>query len=121
MKTEQELRDSNFTNEGIKRFEQTMESYSKNLFETSIALAKREHSDSVEITQTHVRDAAISLIRKSPRNVWSIIGQTLEYVFGITAGIGAGNMSNSWGQLLFGGSIFVGTVIFVVRNIKEGV
>ncbi|HDR0626829.1 TPA: hypothetical protein ACPDW7_000689 [Pasteurella multocida] len=120
MKTEAELKDNKFTQEGIIRYQRTINGYSQSLFETSIALGKRENSDTLEITQTHVRDAAISLQRKSKnKSLASIIGQSLEYVFAILAGLGGGKLEYSWGIILFCASIAVGVILFVVRKVNE--
>lgn len=120
MKTELELKNNKFTQEGIIRYHRTINSYSQSLFETSIALGKRENSDTLEITQTHVRDAAISLQRKSKnKSLISIIGQSLEYICAILAGLGGGKLEHSWGIILFCVSIAVGVILFVVRTVNE--
>ncbi|MGY4676332.1 hypothetical protein ACWIT3_01160 [Pasteurella sp. P03HT] len=121
MKTELELQNNNFTKEGIIRYKNTIKDYSQTLFETSIALGKRENPDTLEVTQTHVRDAAISLQKKPRANsLMSILGQSLEYICAISAGLGSGKLDHSWGILLFGGSLALGVILFVVRQVNEG-
>lgn len=120
MKTDQELKTAGFTDSGLSRYKRTAEDYLDELYTKAVALGDRDKaSDTLrEVTHEHVRDAAITLQRrgreaKSPRQIWCQVG---EYVSAGTAGIGAGKLDTTWGIALFGLSLAIGVVLFIVRN-----
>jgi hypothetical protein len=98
------LTKANYTSAGIKRFEQTLESFSEQLYDKSILFAEAEKQDGFdrEVTEKHVRLAASILTRslfKTEQPGWVIPVQIGEYLFTAIAGAGASNLSSNYGIL----------------------
>lgn len=123
IKTDQELKTAGFTDSGLNRYKKTVEDYCEEVYVKAVALGDRDKASNSprEVTHEHVRDAASDLQRrgresKTPTQVWCQIG---EYVCAATAGVGAGKLETTWGIALFGLSLTIGVVLFIVRN-QEG-
>lgn len=121
MKSDNELHASGFTPSGAKRFLETITAYGDILFDTSIALASahKARDSSLEVTHENVRAAAHHITTtygKEKPPGWIVPAQIGEYVCTATAGIGAGNIGDSWGIFVFGVSVAVALVLFVLRN-----
>lgn len=123
MKTDQELKDAGFTDSGTTRYRATAKGYCDELFTKAVALGDRDKATDTprEVTHEHVRDAASELAQRgrdnqTPSQVWCQVG---EYVFTAAAGVGAGKLDQSWGVMLFGVSVALGVILFVIRNTRK--
>lgn len=120
MKTDQDLRTAGFTDSGLNRYKKTVEDYCEEVYSKAIALGDRDKASDAprEVTHEHVRDAAAELQRrgresKTTTQIWCQAG---EYVCAATAGVGAGKLDTTWGIALFGLSLTIGVVLFIVRS-----
>lgn len=120
MKIDSELKAAGFTDSGLGRFKKTVEDYCEELYKKAVALGDRDKANDAprEVTHEHVREAASDLQRrgrelKTPAQVWCQAG---EYICAATAGIGAGKLDTQWGIALFGISLTIGVVLFIIRN-----
>lgn len=125
MKTDQELDQAGFTDSGTTRYKNAVAAYCDELFGKSIALGDRDKAPDTprEVTHEHVRGAAAAIaIRgregQTPLQVWCQIG---EYLCAALAGVGGGKLEASWGTALFGVSLAVGVILFVIRNTRGSV
>jgi hypothetical protein len=123
VKTDAELIAAGFTDSGITRYRNTANGFCDELFIKAVALGDRDKAVDAprEVTHEHVRDAAAKLAERgrkgqSSLQIWCQIG---EYVFTATAGVGAAKLDQSWGIILFGGSVALGVILFVVRNTQK--
>lgn len=123
MKTDQELQAGGFTESGAKRYKAAATAYCDELYSRSVALGDSDKAVDAprEVTHDHVRSAAAALAvrgndRSDPLQVWCQVG---EYVCAASAGVGGGKLEHSWGVLLFGLSLSLGVVLFVVRNMRS--
>ncbi len=120
MKTDQDLKTAGFTDSGLNRYKKTVEDYCEEVYSKAVALGDRDKASDAprEVTHEHVRDAAAELQRRGRESrtttqIWCQIG---EYVCAATAGVGAGKLEATWGIALFGLSLTIGVVLFVVRS-----
>lgn len=122
IKTDTELDAAGFTDSGTKRYKNTTAVFCDELFNKSVALGDRDKADDAprEVTHEHVRSAATELSRRSSaeQSRLQIFCQVGEYVCSAGAGVGAGKLDTQMGILTFGGSLAIGVILFVVRNIK---
>lgn len=123
MKTDQELQAGGFTESGAKRYKATATAYSDELFSRAVALGESDKAADAprEVTHDHVRSAAAALALKGqdksdPVQVGCQVG---EYVCAALAGVGGGKLEHSWGVLLFGLSLTLGVILFVIRNSRS--
>lgn len=123
MKTDQELQAGGFTESGAKRYKATATAYSGELFSRAVALGESDKAADAprEVTHDHVRSAAAALALKGqdksdPVQVGCQVG---EYVCAALAGVGGGKLEHSWGVLLFGLSLTLGVILFVIRNSRS--
>lgn len=123
MKTPQELEAAGFTDSGARRYDASMEAYSAALFSKSVALGDRDKADDAprEVTHEHVRSAAAAIEMKGsdrtdPVKVWCQAG---EYICAGLAGVGGGSLSKPIGIAVFGISLAVGLVLFVIRSTRS--
>ena len=123
MKTDQELEQAGFTNSGKTRYQTTTNEFCDTLFVKAVALGERDKALNAprEITHEHVRDAAQAIATTHKDNstkvqIWCQVG---EYVFTAAAGVGAAQLEHTWGIALFGISVAVGVVLFVIRNTQR--
>lgn len=120
MKTEDELTQSGFTESGSKRYKKTIEDYSTELFDRSLALGKADKADNSnpEVTHEHVRSATLKIMAKTTTTVspWKALCQIGEYVCAIAAGVGGSNLAKEWGILVFGAGLSIGVILFFTRN-----
>lgn len=120
MKSEDELRNAGFTQSGAKRYAATAADYCGQLFTKSVALGDIDKAADTarEVTHDHVRTAAAVLaVRgnagKPPHHIFCQVG---EYVCAALAGVGGGKLDQTWGVSLFGLSLTIGVILFVIRN-----
>jgi len=118
------LKRNNFSDAGCERFVRTINEFEKELFNKSIDFGKinKEKDMPLEITSDNVRDAVIN-IKNSPIkhkiNPIFIILNILEYVFAIAATIGANNLSENWGILLFGICAGLTVILITIRLVNR--
>ena len=121
MKTELELKSIGFTDSGITRYVKTATAYCEDLCTKSTALGDRDKSSETprEVTHDHVRSAASEIASKGKETIGrsQILCQIGEYVCAALAGVGGGKLETSFGIILFGLSLTVGVVLFVIRNL----
>ena len=118
MKTEQELRAAHFTESGVQRFLVTERAYADELFKKAGLLGEADKGTDtpLEITHDHVRRAALALgMRRERTSGWFIACQVAEYVCAAGAGVGSNYLNTQSGIILFGGSLVVGVILFIVR------
>lgn len=123
MKSEDELRQAGFTQSGANRYVATATAYCEDLFAKSVALGDIDKAPDTprEVTHDHVRGAATALAVRgqdgqSTLQVWCQIG---EYVCAALAGVGGGKLDQTWGVVMFGLSLTIGVVLFVIRNTRS--
>lgn len=123
MKTDIELKNAGFTDSGITRYRNTEEAYCEELYKKALALGDRDKADDLprEVTHEHVRDAAHAIASKgsSGQSTAQVFCQVGEYLFTAAAGVGAGKLDEKWGIILFGVSLTLGVVLFVIRNTRR--
>lgn len=125
MKSESELKQAGFTDSGAKRYIATSTAYCNELLAKSVALGDIDKAPdtATEVTHDHVRSAAevISARGKGSQGqtlaqVWCQVG---EYICAALAGVGGGELEKPWGVVVFGLSLTVGVILFVVRNTRS--
>ena len=123
MKTDQELRAAGFTDSGATRYRATTQAYCDEVFAKAVALGDRDKAADAarEVTHEHVRGAAAVLSlkgqdRSDAVQVWCQVG---EYVCASAAGVGGGKLEATWGVAVFGVSLTIGVILFVVRNTRS--
>lgn len=121
---DKELTRDGFTNSGQKKFQDTIQDFSDQVYDKAVAYAELSKASGLsrEVTHEHIKDAAIKTTRnfgKKEKSNWSYIGHVFEYVFTALSGLGAGYIKESWGVLIFGISISLAVVLIIVRLINE--
>jgi len=120
MKTEKDLQDAGFTESGAKRYAATTSAYCEELFLKAVALGDRDKAADTnrEVTHDHVRGAAavLAVRGRETQSKLQIICQIGEYVAAALAGVGGGRLDATWGIVMFGLSLAIGVVLFVIRN-----
>lgn len=124
MKTDIELKNAGFTDSGKVRYQKSATEYSDTLYAKSVALGDRDKGDGMprEVTHDHVRSAAHVIAASYGKEGNSRVGifcQIGEYVSALGAGIGGGKLDESWGIFVFGISLTIGTILFVVRKTNK--
>ena len=118
------LKKNNFSDAGSERFIRTLNEFEKELFTKSIEFGKinKEKNMSLEITSDNVRDAAMNIKKmpiKQKINPLFIIINVFEYIFAIAATVGANNLDNRWGILLFGICAGLTVILITIRLINR--
>lgn len=124
MKTPQELQKDGFTESGISRYEQTTKEYADAVHSKSISFGKADQANGLplEVTHEHVRAAAYTIGKsygREHKTPWMIASNVAEYVFTAIAGIGGGNLKETWGTPVFGVSLAIAVILIVVRLAKS--
>lgn len=124
MKTDDELRTKGFTDSGRDRYKRTAGDYCDALFAKAIALGEADKADGLarEVTHDHVKAAAHGIAGSYGKEGSSRLAvgcQIGEYICAATAGVGGNSLAEKWGIVLFGMSLVIGTVLFVIRNTKK--
>ena len=119
----EELNIAGFTNSGAPRFNETIEGYSRLLFERAIHFGDIDKATNLprEITHDHVRAAAYSIANsygKPTKSKWSTVGQIGEYVAIAVAGAGGSNLDDQYGVLAFGVGLSIAVILIVARLMK---
>ena len=113
------LESAGFIGSGKLKFREYSLGFIKELFEKSFSLANVDSINNIrEVTGDHVREAAQKVYGRSHDNTPTlhIILNVLEYVFTLSAGLGGGNIKQSWGILVFCISVALGVVCFIIRR-----
>lgn len=118
---DRDLDGAGFTNSGKSRYKDGIKDYSTVIFEKAIKFANvnKRRGMEREVTHDYVREAIKNYHPKEPKPFWFYITVPLEYIAMALTGLGAGNISVHWGQLLFGISLVVGFLLIFIRIIKE--
>ncbi|MCK5722397.1 MAG: hypothetical protein KAI84_07640 [Gammaproteobacteria bacterium] len=121
--SDEELNIAGFTNSGAPQFNETVEGYSRLLFERAIHFSDVDKATNLprEITHDHVRAAAHSIANsygKPTKSKWSTVGQIGEYVAIAIVGVGGSNLDNQYGVLVFGVGLLIAVVLIVARLTK---
>ena len=124
MKTEKELKDAGFTESGTTRYRQSTTEYCDTLFQKAVTFGEADKADGLprEVTHDHVKAAAHAIANSYGRDqptkvqIWCQVG---EYVTAAFAGLGAGKLDQTWGIALFGISLTLGVICFIVRNTQK--
>jgi hypothetical protein len=124
VKTEEDLKRAGFTESGIKRYKQTASEYEDALYQKSVTFGDADKASDLtrEVTHDHVKAAAHTIAASFGGNEQStvqIFCQVGEYVAAAFAGLGAGKLDQAWGIAVFGISLSVGVILFVVRNTRR--
>ena len=125
MKQDTEFISAGFTESGKQHFSKVTNDYENILFNKSIALGDRDKSlDSRrEVTHDHVRSAAYSIAcsyGKTDQGKFGLFCHVGEYVSTLTAGIGGGNIKETWGIVLLIASAVAWMLLFAYRTQKKG-
>lgn len=123
MKSDQELKDAGFTESGLTRYKASTTAYCDDLFSKAMAIGERDRAEDGprEITHEHVRSAAVFLSVRGNNKEDSTqkLCQVGEYVCAAAAGVGGGKLDQSWGVILFGLSLTIGVILFVIRSFRS--
>ena len=112
------LVEAGFTNTGKTKFVVLVRAFSDNLFDRSVLQCDASNFEGErEVTQEHVMRAAHDIYgRHDVRQTTLFISlQILEYIACALVGVGASNLKETWGIVLFGFSLFITIVSFVYR------
>ncbi|WP_267095270.1 hypothetical protein [Xanthomonas sacchari] len=119
MRSPDQLRTEGFTESGAKRYTAAVGEYCNELYKKAVALGDVDKAPNLdrEVTHDHVRTAAAMLaIRSQGSSGVQIACQIGEYVCAALAGVGGGKLEHTWGVLIFGLSLTLGVILFVIRN-----
>ncbi len=124
--SETELDSSGFTATGKSRFLETVNDYTKLLFDKSIHHGDLQKDSSMarEVTHNNVKTSAYSIANSfgvPQRPTWSIWTQGLEYIFTLIAGGGVGNIDKPEGIIAFVGGAAIALLLFILRMTKAKV
>ncbi len=124
MKNDQELQADGFTESGVNRFKATIAGYEAEVHTKSVHYGEADKAPNAprEITHEHVRAAAHAVANSygTPvRTRNSIFLQLCEYLLTAAAGVGGGNMSETWGVATFVLSVAIAVICFVTRTFTE--
>jgi hypothetical protein len=117
---EQILTDAGFINSGKSKYQEMIKAFSETLFEKSVLVCEaNNHEGEREVTGEHVNRATHIIYGKTidKPDKWSLIVQIIELIITAFAGVGASNLKDTWGALLFGACLALAVMIFVVRNV----
>lgn len=108
------------TQQATSRLCTTLNDYVNELLKraTKLAEAVRSEEDPVEVTQEHIQTAVRSLsgpLTATRRPSWYVPAQVGEYVVAIAIGAAGGHLTDPVGFIVFGGGLFVGLLLVVVR------
>lgn len=113
------LEQANFTNMGKQKYVQIIQDVAVRLYQTSVKYADEDKNDLPrEVTQEHLQHASSTMFSKyhsAKKTKGIIVCQCGEYIFSASAGLGAGHINDYWGIVVFGLSLCLATVLFVVR------
>jgi len=119
-----DLDTAGFVDSGNTQFKSTVQDYSNRLFVRSVRYGDAQKGDGLprEITHDNVNAASLAMARsfgKPEKSAWLIVCQIFEYIFTGSAGIGAGNLSETWGIVAFGLSLGLTVILMVVRMVNS--
>jgi hypothetical protein len=121
---EKDLTSDGFTNSGQKKFQETVQDFSNQVYEKAVTYAELSKASGLnrEVTHEHIKDAAIKTTRNfgnKEKSSWAYAGHVGEYALTALSGLGAGYIKESWGGLMFGISLGLAVLLIIVRLIKE--
>ena len=117
---EQALTDAGFINSGKSKFQEMIKAFSDELFDKSVLVCEANNREGErEVTGEHVNRATHIIYGKTidKPDKWSLIVQIVELILSAFAGVGASNLKDTWGAILFGVCLALAVMIFVVRNV----
>lgn len=119
-----ELEETGFTPSGKRQFQDTLQDYGRELFDKSVRYGEMDKAPNspCEITHDHVRASAYTMAKSFGLPVtphWQIYAQVGEYLCAAIAGAGAGHLDKPLGILIFGISLTLGVVLFVLRSVRS--
>lgn len=117
---EQVLTDAGFINSGKSKFQEMIKAFSDELFDKSVLVCEANNREGErEVTGEHVNRATHIIYGKTidKPDKLTLIVQIFELILSAFAGVGASNMKDTWGAILFGGCLALAVMIFVVRNV----
>ncbi len=116
---EQDVIAQGFTETGQKQFCDTVVDYGNTLLKRSCDYADLEKANNMEreVTHTHVKNAAHSLtinnINKTSH--WRVLAHVAEYLVATGLGVGASNLNEIWGIILFGICVITLSILVATR------
>lgn len=114
------LDDAGFINSGKTKYKSLLQAFAEELFDRSVLLCDAgRNEEEREVTREHVVQASHIIYGKSYSKVSipHVVLQIIEYVFSAGIGVGASNLSSSWGVFVFGISLFLVIIAFVSRTV----
>lgn len=120
VRSNDELKNNDFTVTGIKRYEDTLNEYENELFNKSIYFAEIDKAADLdkEVTHTHIRNAAIAISNSYGKNkltTWDKIGQVGELIFTGIGSFGLAKTDEKWGIAIFVISGILVAVLLMIR------
>ena len=103
-------------------FEQAVQQYATMLLAEAKNIEDMEHTGSgpAEITAAHVEEAKWVLVRRQRRKVaqgrWVVALRAGQLVASTVMGIGASNLSQTWGALSTVGGVLMASLLFVIER-----
>ena len=117
---EQALTDAGFINSGKSKFQEMIKAFSDELFDKSVLVCEANNREGErEVTGEHVNRATHIIYGKTidKPDKWSVVFQIVELVLTAGAGVGASNLTETWGAITFGVCLAFAVMSFVVRNV----
>lgn len=114
------LTDAGFINSGRSKYQEMVRAFSEELFEKSVLVCEaNNHEAEREVTGEHVNRATHIIYGKTidKPDKWSVLFQIVELVLTAGAGVGASNLTETWGAITFGVCLALAVMSFVVRNV----
>ena len=115
---EQILTDAGFINSGRSRYQEMVRAFSEELFDKSVLVCEaNNHEAEREVTGEHVNRATHIIYGKTidKPNKLSLILQIIELILTAGAGVGASNLTETWGAITFGVCLAFTVMSFVIR------
>ena len=119
---EQNLNAAGFIQSGKRRFKEVVIAFSDDLFLKSVKYSDAGASNNErEVSADDVYNA-VKRIYAAPlqqHKKWNLCLQILEYIFAILVGVGASNLKEMWGLLVFLVCFILATICFVIRTLNK--
>lgn len=115
------LEAAGFLGSGKTEFKNTLQSFSDELFLSSVKFSDIDNSDDIrEITRDHVKNANKKIFGTKlnyGKNGLYITLNIAEYIFVLLVGIGASNFNCSWGIFMSLSSLILASASFIYRSL----
>jgi hypothetical protein len=120
IRVDADLKADGFTDSGLKRYRDTVKGFCDDLYRKALALGDRDRAADAprEVTHEHVRSAAQQIAARGDRSTTTghHICQIGEYLCTAGAGVGGSNLNANWGIGLFGISLALGVILYLIRT-----